>query len=657
MPNSFRTRLIVIFGGLFAVAMVVTFLGVNRTQLQAATDAVTADLLQDSLVFDRSVTVRSGHLLESARLLASDFAFKQAYAINDTGTLESAMGNLMARLEGADVMLLLSLDGEVLASRENGDGEGLPAEEPADTPGKFEPADTSALVGLIRAAEDDDFGEASAIVPFGDRLLQAMLVPLLMPDLEAWVATGFRIDQAFADDFSHLTDSEITVLRRSPDGTSWAKQASTLEPAEFVAFIARESEIDPGGSGEISTLRLAGREFISNPMTLATEPTEVLAILQRPLDRELAPYGRVRRLLVGIFSLAFLLVITGAVFAARSVTRPVLAIAEAAARIELGEFDQTITTDRRDEIGRMAQSFNHMARGLAEKERVRDLLGKVVSPAIAEELLRQKIDLGGEEREVTVLFSDVRSFTSLCEGRSPQEILGLLNLYLTEVSSVISERGGVVDKYIGDAVMALFGAPVAQREAPTNAVLAARDMLAAVERLNPQIETAGWPPLHIGVGINTDVVVAGNMGSRERLNYTVIGDGVNLASRIEGLTKTYGLPILVSEATAVCAESLRFREIDRVRVKGKSLPVGLFEPLWDGSAADGDSASEIDLYHQGLESYRQRSWDRAEQCFASFAEESPRHHTTVSLLLRRIGDLRRNPPPDDWDTTHTFTEK
>lgn len=644
MNASFRTRLILLFGGLFASALVVTFLAVTVAQTRAASEAVEDELAQDSVLFDRLRRTRTGHLLESARAVGSDFAFKESYAnwLVEGGdeTLLSTMRNHFARLEGADLMLLLSIDGEVILSTEQNQA-----------------ASDDLWIDLVYAAEDDDLLEASAIVPRGDGLIQAVVVPLAIPDLEGWIAIGFRIDDEFVRDFKQLTRAEVSIARAEGDG--WTLDASTL-PADAAAAVSSSFPARATLTGEdgpempaVQTLELGGDRLITAFEALATEPVPVVAALQRPLQAELAPYRRIQRLLLIIFSLGLLLAIVGAIVAAGNVTQPVLAIADAASRIEKGEFEQQIQTRRRDEIGRMAQSFNHMAKGLAEKERVRNLLGKVVSPAIAEELMRSEIDLGGEEREVTILFSDVRSFTSLCEGRSPRDILELLNLYLTEVSGAISDRGGVVDKYIGDAVMALFGAPIAGDDDPAQAVRSARDMIAAVNALNPKIRRDGWPDLEIGVGINTDVVVAGNMGSIERLNYTVIGDGVNLAARLEGLTKVYGLPILVTEMTARRCPDLRFRELDRVRVKGKTEPVALYEPL----AEDDPTDPTEDLFAKGLALYRRRSWSAAAACFESFADAQPQYTTLTRFFLRRLDQLNEHPPDDDWDTTHTFDEK
>ncbi|MDQ5979344.1 MAG: adenylate cyclase, partial [Verrucomicrobiota bacterium] len=194
-------------------------------------------------------------------------------------------------------------------------------------------------------------------------------------------------------------------------------------------------------------------------------------------------------------------------------------------------------------------------------------------------LLHSDLQLGGEEREVTILFCDLRNFTGMSENLPPTEMLTLLNRYLDRMSAIIERHGGVIDKYIGDAIMALFGAPVAIPEAANRAVGAAREMARALDQLNRELVAEGKPALAFGIGINTARVVAGNMGSKNRLNYTVIGDGVNLASRLEGLTKdpAYASPVIVSEATLNAMQPRpAARALGEVLVKGKTTPVKIF---------------------------------------------------------------------------------
>jgi adenylate cyclase len=405
----------------------------------------------------------------------------------------------------------------------------------------------------------------------------------------------------------------------------------------------------------ISLLR--EQHFVTYKFNLLDTPNmRVVTVLQRSFDEAMAPYQRLNRMLFVIFTIGMVISVISIFMLAKTVTRPVKKLSQGVEKIERGDYDTRVDIRQKDEIGQLGHAFNNMARGLAEKEKVRNLLGKVVSPEIAEELMSKDLELGGEDREVTILFSDVRGFTTLCEGLQPQVILSLLNRYLTAISTVIEEHGGVVDKYIGDAVMALFGAPLQHDDDPARAINTALGMCQALATINQEFTNDGLPPIGIGIGINTDTVVAGNMGSMNRLNYTVIGDGVNLASRLEGLTKEYGVHVIVSDHTRARAEAFLFRELDRVRVKGKDQPVGIFEPVGVTGSIAQETLQALQDYQQALAQYRQRDWGSAMAAFRHLHEAEPARKL-YKVYLDRCQQFIATPPPADWDGAHTFTSK
>jgi len=260
---------------------------------------------------------------------------------------------------------------------------------------------------------------------------------------------------------------------------------------------------------------------------------------------------------------------------------------------------------------------------------------------------------------VTVLFSDVRNFTALCEGRGPEEILSLLNLYLTQVSNLIEDNGGVVDKYIGDAVMALFGAPLEMGNDAANAVETGMGMRRILVDLNRGFAEQGLPQIGIGIGINTGLVVAGNMGSERRLNYTVIGDGVNLAARLEGLTKKYGLEIIVSESTRRAAPGYVYRKLDRVRVKGKKDAVGIYEPLGESDALDAAERRDLEIFDGAMRDLRLRHWDPARSALSRLrhGDADGRYAKLYGVYLERLEHYVAEPPDSEWDGTVEFSEK
>lgn len=301
-------------------------------------------------------------------------------------------------------------------------------------------------------------------------------------------------------------------------------------------------------TGEVVRARAGEHEwFVRSEPLSPQDPTQGWRILAVPLDEVLAPFERIRRaLLLGGGGSLLLSAVLG-IALSRGLTRPVRELVSAAGRIAQGDYETEVTVTSRDEIGTLAAAFNDMTHGLLLRERYRSVLNKVVSHDVATELLRGDVELGGENRLVTVLFADIREFTALTEGMEPQQVIGLLNECMEHLSQAVDAEGGVVDKYIGDEVMAVFGAPVTQDDHALRAVKAAARMRDAMTVFNALRRERGEPPLGIGVGINSGVAVAGNMGSRSRLNYTVVGAVVNLASRLAGQAQAG--QVLVTGAT------------------------------------------------------------------------------------------------------------
>ncbi len=256
--------------------------------------------------------------------------------------------------------------------------------------------------------------------------------------------------------------------------------------------------------------------------------------------------------------------------------RPVLGLVEAVRKIGRGELDQHIETSRRDEIGILTRAVNDMAGSLREKEFLRSTFERYMSKPLSDVLLEQgQVELGGEEKTVTILFADIRRFTPLAEQLDPSAIVELLNAFFSSMIEVVGENGGMVDKLMGDAIMALFGAPVSLGEDPLRAVQCALDMQRTLVAFNEQQKARGLPPLQMGIGINTGTVIAGNIGSTSRMEYTVIGDNVNIAARLQGLAGAG--EILISEATwREVEERVEAEALPPMRLKGKNQPVAVY---------------------------------------------------------------------------------
>jgi adenylate cyclase len=295
----------------------------------------------------------------------------------------------------------------------------------------------------------------------------------------------------------------------------------------------------------------------------------------------------------------------------------------------------------------------------AEQRALRRVLSRYLSPAVAAAVAREpdRIDLGGELREMTVLFSDIRGFTTLAERTPPRELVALLNEYLTRMVDVLFVHGGTLDKYMGDAIMAFWNAPQPQPDHAARACQTALAMVAALDRLRVEWAHRGVPQLDIGIGINTGPMVFGNMGSVRRTDFTVIGDRVNLASRLEGLNKEYGTRIIVGEATrAAAGEAFAFRFLDLVAVKGKTEPVAIYELLGPAGSVTPARAALLAAYERGIAAYHARDWPAACVAFAAAVALDPCDGPSA-LYHQRAAEYRLAPPPADWDGVYVATHK
>lgn len=296
------------------------------------------------------------------------------------------------------------------------------------------------------------------------------------------------------------------------------------------------------------------------------------------------------------------------------------------------------------------------------ERRKKRYLSRIFGKYVPVELVTQfeqseaEVSLEGEARELTVLFSDVRDFTRMSEGLPPTELTSLMNAYLTPVTEAIHDSRGNVDKYIGDAVMAFWGAPLEDAQHARHAIDAAMAMVDIVENLRHDFVKRGWPELKIGIGVNTGVMNVGNMGSEYRTAYTVMGDAVNLGSRLEGLSKVYGVPVVVGEETVKQVGGYLFRELDRVRVKGKEEPITIYEPMGQESDISDHSRRVLEKYVAALSLYRQRDWAPALAAFESLSIEHP-EQGLFRFYASRCQDFVRQSPPEDWDGVFNLTTK
>ena len=422
-------------------------------------------------------------------------------------------------------------------------------------------------INLLKPATDALIGEESLLEP-GKR----------EPD---FLTLGMLTSQAIANagiTYAYILDDKDTVRASSikakdvPSKDVEIRNKPFVEPPGLILVEDKENmvikedkvngiyDIEIGlkfgnkkmGRAKIGLSQESVKNAVKNTMNIAIRVTVVI-------------------LVVGLVT-AFLL--------AHYVVMPIKLLAVGVENIGKGNFDTEIKVKTRDELGDLTRAFNKMAKGLKERETLRDAFSRYVSKDVMEEILTEPVKLGGERKEATVFFSDIRNFTSISEKLRPEVVVEILNEYFTIMTEIVFKYEGTIDKYLGDGLICVFGVPLAHKDDPERAVSAALDMLVEVDKLHDKWLAEDKPSLSIGIGINTGDVISGNVGSTKRMEYTVIGDNVNLTQRIQDLNKTFGTRLLISAPTyEKVKEIFNFKDLGEAHVKGKEEVVHVFEVL------------------------------------------------------------------------------
>jgi len=537
----FSTRLSLLFGGLLITSLLIVLFAIDQVAKSTAMNRIEIALQTTVLTVKELRRQRISKLQQSVRLLAGDYGFKAAYATADEITIHSALENHKNRLPSVDLMLLCDLDGTIITNTYSKSltGQDFPWPE------------------ILDMADESETGEVTSYAILDKVVYQLIVTPLFAPDIDAWVISGFRVDADMAGALKNITASDITFFYATD--AMPVVIASTLDLNERSAFLrfARENNVDNNLYHYLTPEQTRIGHFL--PLNESAN-LKVTTFVGKSLDQALAPYHQLTRYVVWIFIvsiLAFLIII---VRAARHVTQSISELSDAASAV----------------AGLLATNFNEMVKGLSDKEKMRNLLGKVVSPEIANKLLQDGVKLGGEEREVSVLFCDIQGFTHLSESQPATEVIKALNVFFSEVSDIVESHHGIIDKYIGDAVMAIFSAPLEDPNHAENAVRCGIELSRCSDKLNARLPRGMNAGYRFGIGIHSGSVVAGNIGSANRLNYTVIGDTVNIASRVEGQTRVFDTPLIVTEATMQRCKGIEFVKLETVKLKGRKQAVKLY---------------------------------------------------------------------------------
>jgi adenylate cyclase len=457
------------------------------------------------------------------------------------------------------------------------------------------------LTSLVRANHfTEPFSESDTITSF-------------MVDRNGYLMAHPNVSRVVAqEDLSHLEIVQQLLEGRFNNG-----QTRYIDPHRKEAMLGAFRSVGFGGLGVVA------------------EVPEKKAL-------EAAQRVEYRSFLVAIIVLS-LAMLFGSIFSG-TLTRRIRELVQTADRIAAGEFDIKLLPKSKDEIAELAHAFNSMAQGLEERERVKETFNKFHNKEIADLLLSGKVKLGGERKEAVIFFSDVRGFTATSESMPPEEVVEMLNEYMTKMVRIIRSQNGVVDKYIGDAIMATWGVPMPHEDDVYHSVWACLQMRQALNELNELRISRNQDPIKIGMGINVGQVIAGNIGSDEKMEYTVIGDAVNLASRMESMTKEYGTDLLIPRSIyEKVKDRFVFEECGSMKVKGKSEPIEIFK-VQGYVNANGEEV----IMKTPYSAFAAEKSDKSAQPAPSSTIPTPppfRHHTPPPFRHHTPPPFRHHTPP------------
>jgi adenylate cyclase len=407
----------------------------------------------------------------------------------------------------------------------------------------------------------------------GSNAPPAYVVGLPLGDAGGAIAVCLPIDSGYLANASAKLGLELAFAAVAPTDAAKLLGQTPDFPDAARRVSSRASTMVDASSRTWAAARFEPRQLVGRKgkvaILAALDVSDIRTIVRRNLVYALAVLGVAAAISV---SFGWRL--------ASAMSKALGSVSVALKRVEQFDYTHVAPVDTGDELETLARGFNRMVDGLKERDKLRTTFGKYMTQTVMDHLLAGKVALGGEVLQVTILFTDIRSFTTISERMDPQQLVALLNEYFTDMVGIVMQEDGVVDKYIGDAIMAVFGAPVPKPGDAVNAVRAAVRMRQALDHLNVRLAARGVPSLRTGIGIHTGEVVAGNIGSEKRMEYTVIGDSVNLASRLESSTKELGVNVLISEDTyELTKHAIVARPVREITVKGRKQPVMTYEVL------------------------------------------------------------------------------
>jgi adenylate cyclase len=571
--SKLRFKIALVSGLLLAGLSFLTLFFVSSAIDSQSTDTIKADLGNTARVFEGLMRERQNSMRAQGLVLADSVQFKTVLddKVQDPATAADVAAEKRQEL-GLDLFQVAGRKGALIANiigKEN-----IPQPKPKKD---AKPADAVFAKATDTENPADAFGAWAAPA----MVFETYTLPVIIRDqLLGGLRIGFAMDDRFAKALHEQTGSEVAIISGNKVMASSLDDSGRKTLTDTLATM--QGRAQQAGDAGVFEETLDGVPYLGEFIPVkgpAGEPVAQLLQL-RSRARVLQLLSSIRASFLIVLGSLLVVAVGLSILFAGTITKPLNALVAGTRAVEKGNLEYTIPVTTKDELGELAQSFNEMIGDLKEKERVKAVFGRYLPKAVADRAMANQGDLGlgGEEKEVTILFSDIRGFTSLSERLAPPEVVKMLNEYYTRMIDVLFENDGTLDKTIGDAIMAVFGAPVPDSESTAKALRTALGMMAELKKFNAERQARGEEPVLIGIGVNTGVVVAGNLGSVKQLSYTVIGDEVNLASRMCSNAKAG--QILVTEAAYRKTKwQFEFNQLEPIKVKNVSNPVQIYEVL------------------------------------------------------------------------------
>ena len=558
--TTLRNRLLILTTILVVLIAGSVLMIVNFEVRNLINDKLQSDFDITYHTFNRFLSLRNERLIESCLLISELPILKAQLSTHDPATIKDYIltrEESPARLVGVDLFTLTNEKGQVLFR--------------LDRPEKF--GDTLSNIPVIRHAlegKDPTSGDISFWI-LDEQMYQTVTVPIFQKFVIGTLTLGKRITQGEANELKADTRSDITFLLGKRIVASTLSDLAQIDMLH--SYIANRNEIDlqiSKGKSIQREIRMDDENFLC-AFARASNSSEAIYVMAVSVDQELTGYRKIEKIILIIGGISLILSILGAFFLAEGITSPLRKLNVGTEQIRSGNYDFHLQIDSKDEIGKLAQSFNEMVLGLKE----RFMMSKFLSSSTMEMIRKEgdKLHLGGERRNVTVLFSDIRGFTAYSEKVEPEVVIELLSRYLSRQASIVISHKGIIDKYVGDELIAIFEGS----DMVDNAVLCAVDIQRAINELN----TKNTEDIRVGIGINTGMAIVGNVGGEERMDHTVLGNNMNLGSRLCSIALSGQIIVSESSWRSLKSKEVKTRSLEAIIVKGISTPVQTYEILYD----------------------------------------------------------------------------